>query len=218
MKQKGLLIIGAGGHGREVEWLARDVGQHELLGFIDENVAEGVSIGGSRNLGGNHKIGDYPDAEIIVAIGDLRRRKAVVQEIAERFPNSGFATLLHPSAVVPESLTLGEGTMVCAGTFLSVNVTVGSHVIVNFKAAVGHDAVVGDYCTLGPGSLTCGAAILSAGVEIGAGAVIRQRLHLATGSMAAMGAVVVKDVPENTLVAGNPARPMRQLASFTASR
>ncbi len=214
MKRR-LLIIGAGGHGREVAWLAKDIGEHEVLGFVDAKLEPGSLVGTLPVVGDNSIIADYPDAECVVAIGDLRRRKQVVEELAQQFPELKFATLIHPSVLHSDSCSFGEGSMVCAGAIVTVNASIGRHTIVNVKAAVGHEVVVGDFCTLGPGSLVCGNVELAAGVEIAAGAVVRQGLKFAPGSMAAMGAVVMKDVPANAMVLGNPARPMQQLPEFS---
>lgn len=213
--KRGLLIVGAGGHGREVAWLARDVGAHQVLGFIDEKLAPGSMVGKNAVVGGNRVLADYPEAEVVVAIGDLRRRRQVVDELTAQLPNLKFATLIHPSVIYDgDSCHFGEGAVVCAGAIVTINAHIGKHAIVNVKAAVGHEVVVGDFCTLGPGCIVCGNVELEPGVEIAAGAVVRQGLRFASGSMAAMGAVVMKDVPANAMVLGNPARPMQQLPEF----
>ena len=209
-----LLIVGAGGHGREVEWLAREVGTHELLGFIDGQLPVGTTVGSLQVLGGNSAIPQFSDAELVMAIGDLRRRQQAVDEILSIVPNVRFARLIHPSAICGDSSTVGDGTVICAGALVTVNARIGKHVIVNHRAAVGHESVIGNFCTLGPGSIVCGNSELSDGVEIAAGAVIRQGLHFGHGSMAAMGAVVMKNVPAGAMVLGNPARPIQELPAF----
>jgi sugar O-acyltransferase (sialic acid O-acetyltransferase NeuD family) len=212
MKQ--LLIVGAGGHGREVEWLAEETGEYQVVGYLDQHVSPGTRIGSSAVLGGLSRLTEHPGAEVLVAIGDLRKRKEVVQEILCQVPSTRFATLVHPSAKFSPSTKFGRGTVICAGVVFTVDVTVGEHAIVNVGAAAGHGVAIGDFCTLGPNALLCGEVVLEPGVEVAAGAMVRQGCRMERGSMAAMGAVVMKDVPACAMVMGNPGRPLQQLTSF----
>lgn len=83
---------------------------------------------------------------------------------------------------------------------------IGEHAHVDAYVHVGHDAHVGEDCTLVAHSVICGHVTLEPNVYVGAGALIRQRLRIGEGAMIGMGAVVVRDVPPNCVVVGNPAR------------
>lgn len=83
---------------------------------------------------------------------------------------------------------------------------IGARTKVDHGSVIGHDAHVGEDCTLVAHSVICGHVTLEPNVYVGAGALIRQRLRIGEGAMIGMGAVVVRDVPPNCVVVGNPAR------------
>lgn len=214
---KKLIIIGAGGHGRDVAWLAADTGQHVIEGYIDDGLEIGSVVNGLPVLGPIGEIKNHPDAEFIIAIGAPRQRKAALENMQSIFDDGqeiAFATLLHPSAIIAKNTVIKHGTIICANSIIAANAEIGAHSIVNIACTVGHDVVMHGFNTLGPQVALSGTVSLEEGVELGTGSRIRQNLNFGEGSMAAMGAVVMKDVVENSMVLGNPARPISKLSPF----
>lgn len=209
---KKLIIVGYGGFGREVSWLAEDCG-YTVLGFLDDGVAAG-DYGAYRVLGQVADWLEYPQAQFVVAIGNPRTRRKVVSTMEQQGAPS-FATLIHPSVLMAKSNEIGVGCMVCAGTVFTVDFTLGKHVIVYTNCTLTHDDDIGDYVTLAPQVAVSGNVTLADGVEVGAAAVIRQGLTMDTGSMLGMGGVLTKDAAANQVYVGSPAKPFKTLPTFT---
>ncbi|WP_421722098.1 acetyltransferase [Alloalcanivorax xenomutans] len=209
---KPVVIVGYGGFGREVFWLAKDCGR-EVLGFLDDGTEPGT-YGRYQVLGPVKDWPTYFEAEFVVAIGNPRTRKKVVMAMQ----SSGvpqFATLIHPSVVMDsESVEIGEGTLICAGCVGTVDFKLGKHVIVNIKCTVAHDDLIGDFVTVAPLTAISGNVTLQDGVEVGTGAALRQGVTMATGSMLGMGGTLTKDAEANTIYVGSPAKPFKELPSF----
>lgn len=209
---KDVIIIGSGGFGREVSWLANDCGR-KVRGYLDDRREKGDRIYGLPVLGRVLDWQEHRDVEFVVAVGNPRARR----EIIEHMEDAGvphFATLVHPSVICSGSVQFGEGSLVCAGAVLTVNVSVGRHVIINVQAAIGHEDVIGDFCTIAPSVMLSGGVTVEEGAEIGASSVIRQGLRIGAGAMLGMGSVVTHDVEPNMLCMGTPARPFRELSPF----
>jgi sugar O-acyltransferase (sialic acid O-acetyltransferase NeuD family) len=153
----------------------------------------------------------FPGAWYVVALGDPATRAAVAGDLDAR----GFqaATLVHPRVERSASVHIGAGSVVCAGSIVTVDVHIGRHVHVNIGCSISHDAVLEDFVTLSPGVRVCGWAKVATGAFLGAGATIIHgtRHHaLMVGAYARVGAgaVVVRDIPANTTAVGVPARPL----------
>ncbi|MDC9611585.1 acetyltransferase [Pseudoalteromonas sp. GABNS16H] len=208
---KSIVIVGFGGFGREVDWLSRECGR-AVLGFLDDNVPPGKK-GNYTILGGLDAWSDYPDTEFVVAIGNPRVRKKIVEKLASQGVTD-FATLIHPSVKMDESVDVGKGTMICAGSIATVDIVIGDHVILNLNVTVGHDDRIHDFVTVAPMVALSGNVILEDGVEVGTGAAIRQGITMACGSMLGMGGVQTKDSEANTIYIGSPAKPFKPLPEF----
>ncbi|MBR5134436.1 MAG: transferase, partial [Clostridia bacterium] len=178
---KDLLIVGAGGFGREVAWVVERInaksasGEWNLLGFIDDGCDEADKrVNGYPVLGGCDVIGNFPDAYVVCAVGGAKTRRAIIEKIQAVAPQVRFATLIDPSVEMSSLVTVGEGSIICAHTILTVNIQVGRHVIMNLDCTVGHDAVIDDYVTLYPSVNVSGATHLATCCEIGTGSQIIQ--------------------------------------------
>lgn len=211
---KDLIIFGASGFGREVAWaverLNKDTPTWNLLGFMDDaDDIQGSEINGYKVLGKTTDVGYYPDAYYVVAVGASRTREKIVSNMKTVNPSIKFGTVIDPSVEISELVTIGEGTIICAHTIITVNIEIGAHVIINLDCTVGHDAVLQDFVTLYPSVNVSGITNIGHAVELGTGMQIIQGKTVGDYSIVGAGAVVVKDIPAKCTAVGSPAKPIK---------
>jgi sugar O-acyltransferase (sialic acid O-acetyltransferase NeuD family) len=214
MTKQPVVIIGAGRFGAETLELGRQIeratGEVEIIGFLDDKSKE-EEVLGCPVLGGmdaaKQLTEDVPEVQAVVAIGDTRSK----QEVVNRYKSLGlsFANLIHPQAIVPESVRIGRGCIITAGCILTIDIDIGNHVILNLSTTVGHDAVIGEFSTLNPQIAVNGRNVIGEGVYIGTGAKLIHEVKIGDWSVIGAGAVVVNDIPENVLAVGVPAKPIK---------
>ncbi len=205
-KDRQLIIIGAGGFGREVLFLAQRLGIN-IKGFLADTPAlQGTSVDNIPVIGTIDQWTEHTDATFVVAIGSPKGRQAVIAKM-NQLGTPKFTTLVDPSAIIGKKVDIEAGSIICAGVICTTNIKIGKNVILNLNTTVGHDTQIGDYCTLAPGVNISGNTHLCDGVEIGTGASLREKLTLGDGCIVGMGSVVVKDVAAGSVVYGNPAIP-----------
>ncbi|NNP74029.1 acetyltransferase [Acinetobacter defluvii] len=205
---KDLIIVGAGGHGVEIAWLAKRC-QRKIKGFLDSTPEkQNTQIMGLDVLGPIEKAQQFIECEFIIAIGNPRSRKKILDLFFndEKFV---FATLVDPQAVVGENVIIAEGSMICVGAVLTVNVNIGQHCIVNINSTLSHGVHLENFVTIAPNASLSGDVILKDYVEIGANAVVKEKLVVREGAMIGMGAVLTKDVEKNHVMVGNPAKLLK---------
>ncbi len=211
---KGLLIIGAGGMGRDVTWLAERINavapQWNVLGFIDDNPEiRGKEMVGYNVVGGIADIKNYPDAYVVCAIANTRVRKHIIEKIKAEFPERKFATLIDPTVEKSDYVTIGEGTIICMHTIITVNVRIGDHVLITSGCTIGHDTVVNDFVTFYPNATVSGFTVVGAGAELGTGMQAIQEKIIGKNAIVGAGSVVIRDIPDNCTAVGNPAKPIK---------
>ena len=211
---KDLIIIGASGFGREVAWLVERINQKNptwnLLGFFDDNdEIQNEVINGYKVLGKTKSVADYHDTYFVCAVGDSKTRKKIIERIKTISSDIKFATLIDPSAELSDLVQIGEGSIICSHTIITVNIKIGSHVIINLDCTIGHDSVLKDYVTLYPSVNVSGATVIGYCSELGTGMQIIQGKTVGDYSIVGAGAVVVKDIPENCTAVGSPAKPIK---------
>ncbi len=207
---KDLIIIGAGGFGREVSWLVERINavssQWNLLGFLDDNnLNQSKNIDNYNVIGKISDISDYPDAYVVCCVANTAVRKDLVQRVS----SNRFATLVDPSAIISPTVEIGEGSVICAGTVITVDVKIGCHNIVDINSTVGHDTVLEDFVTLYPSVNVSGNVLVKAGVELGTGTQVIQGLTVGENSIIGAGAVVIRDLPGNCTAVGVPAKVIK---------
>ena len=209
-----LIIFGASGFGREVAWAAERQNKKEptwtILGFMDDDESiQGTEINGYKVLGKTVDVSNYPDAYFVVAVGASRTREKIVSNMKAVNPSIKFGTVIDPTVEMSDLVTIGEGTIICAHTIITVNIEIGSHVIINLDCTVGHDAILQDFVTLYPSVNVSGITNIGHAVELGTGMQIIQGKTVGDYSIVGAGAVVVKDIPAKCTAVGSPAKPIK---------
>ena len=196
---KPVIILGAGGHARVIAEALQRSGK-AILGLLDARIPAYTAVSGLMVLGGDEHLVDYSpnDVELANGIGSLpgkcEDRLRVFRTYKEK--GYGFATVIHPSAVLPEELALGEGAQVMAGAILQPGVAVGINSIINTGAIVDHDCIIGDHCHIAPGTVLSGGVRVGDEAHIGTGAHVIQGMVIGRGAVVAAGATVYRPVAE----------------------
>lgn len=200
MKQ--LLIIGASGHGKAVADIAKLNGYENILFFDDnDNIKE---CGKYPVIGKSSDVTAY-EGDVIVAIGNADIREKLHKLYAER----NKPILIHPSAVVADTVSISEGTVVMAGAVINADAVIGKGCIVNTCSSVDHDCRIGDFVHVSVGAHVAGTVNVSDRTWIGIGAVVSNNLNICADCKIGAGAVVVKDIDIEGTYVGVPVRKVK---------
>jgi sugar O-acyltransferase (sialic acid O-acetyltransferase NeuD family) len=203
-----VVIVGAGGMGREAAAWIDAAGAVDLVGFLDDDPSlHGTSVAERPVLGGSSWLWDHPGVRAVLAVGTPAIRGELLSQLDEH--GARLATVVHPAAVVGPRVTLGDGAIVCPGVVLTCDIDVGRAAILNYGAMVGHDATIGEAAFVAPGVHLGGAVSVGAQAEVGIGASVIQGVAIGERAVVGAGAVVIGDVAPDTTVVGVPARPIR---------
>jgi sugar O-acyltransferase (sialic acid O-acetyltransferase NeuD family) len=204
-----VVVIGGGEHARVViEAIRAAAVAHEVLGFVDPEMCEETTRRlGVPRLGGEEVLQEHAGALGILGFAALDSRSRR-EEAARRLTPllGGWALIVHGSAWVSPTASVGEGTVIMAGAVVQTGARIGAHCVVNTGAIVEHDAVLGDHAQLAPGVTLGGAVRIGSSAYIGLGALVRDHIVVGAGATVGMGAVVVRDVIAGARVMGVPAR------------
>lgn len=204
-----IFVYGASGHGKVVLDVARSAGL-DVVGFVDDGPGPHPPRMGLPVMGD----GRWLQAEaakggvaVLLGIGDNATR----EQVSERCRSWGADVLgsVHPRATVAESARLGHGTVVMAGAVVNPDATVGEGCIINTGAVVEHDVILGDYAHVSPNATLAGGVSLGARSQLGAGATVIPAVRIGSNTLVGAGAVVVRDLPDDVIAMGVPARVVR---------
>ena len=208
---KDIVIIGAGGFGREVAWLIEDINKESLqwniLGYVDDNGAvQDKHIGDYPVLG---KLDYLLDKEfnVVISIANPTIRQKIYNKIKNT--KNRFPTLVHPSVIYSKMVTFGQGVVVSAGTILTVDIIIDDFVLIDRLNNIGHDTRIESFSTLLPSTTVSGNVNIEYGVLIGTGTTIIQELTIGKNTTIGAGAVVTREIPSNCTAVGAPAKPIK---------
>lgn len=213
-----IIIVGAGGFGREVMQWARstfDRNQFRLKGFLDDdsecinNTHCGLPWLGSI-AEGKDRYAIQENDRFLYAIGNIENKRSIIQGLKKR--GAQFINLIHPTAIVSDSAKLGEGVVVCPFALVSDQATLDDFTMVNFYASCAHDVTIGKYSILSPYATVNGFSQLEEEVFLGTHATVTAYLSVGTKSKISANSVAMKDVPPNSIVYGVPGKSMRIFA------
>ncbi len=204
-----LVIIGAGGHGREAIQVVRAINStaptFEIVGVLDDDpeCQPRLHRVGVTYLGPPEALANI-NAWFVIAVGTGLSRKSIADRL-HSFEREA-AVLLHPHASVGDDVELGAGAIVNAGARVTTCSRFGVHVHLNTNSTVAHDSTLKDYVTLSPGANLAGNVTVGEGAIIGTGACVNPGRTIGAWTLVGSGAVVTRDLAANVTVAGVPAR------------
>lgn len=212
--RKKVVIIGAGGLGRETIWLLRDLiraGEKiELAGFIDDAQEKiGTQVSGLKVIGDTKWLMQRLDKfEPVLAVGQIHARKRLAEKLGAQ--GAKFRTIIHPQTSCAPDATIGEGSIVFPQVVISTKVKIGKFVLLNPGITISHDVEIGDYCLIGSGAHFAGGVKVGAESEIGTGANLIPLVKVGSRTIVGAGAVVIKDLPDKIVAVGVPARVVKK--------
>ncbi len=207
-----VLIIGAGGHAQVVADIllrARESGEAVTpMGFLDDNPElAGLSLLDLPVLGPSEARHRILHEAVIVAIGDNVTRKSVYELIKNE--GEELAIAIHPGAIVAPDVRIGRGTMISPGAIVNTGSRIGENVILNTGCTVDHHNFIENHVHIAPGVHMGGEVAVGEGSLVGIGATVMPRKRIGRWSIVGAGALVREDVPDGVVVAGVPARIVR---------
>lgn len=213
---KKIIIIGSGGHAKVVAdiILTREKELNEdlkIIGFLDDNFKNlkydnifNIPILG--NLNNIDNFSNNEDCFFIIAIGNNEIR----EKISKKYKELNYYTAIHPRSIISREVEIGRGTVVMANVVINPNSTIGKHCIINTSSVVEHDNKIGDYVHISPNATLCGGVNIDDNSWVGAGSVVRQQIHIGKDVIVGANSVVVKDIENSCIVAGNPAKKIKE--------
>jgi sugar O-acyltransferase (sialic acid O-acetyltransferase NeuD family) len=202
-----IAIVGAGGLGKEIAVLIGQINQVQkkwnLIGFFDDAIPADSKVL-SLPILGNIDAVNQAVQNIVIAIGNPSVKASIVKKLTNK--SLRFPVLVHPTVSLGQEITIGDGSIICAGSVLTVHIDIGNHVLINLNTTIGHDVAVGDYSSIMPGAHVSGFVKIGRFVFIGTGTSILQNILIDEYAVVGAGAVVNRDVNANVTVVGVPAR------------
>jgi sugar O-acyltransferase (sialic acid O-acetyltransferase NeuD family) len=195
-------IIGAGGFAREVYWSLPLMERVNVKFFVDDfyyNDVDPLILPLSKF--------DPVEYEVVVAIGDPRTRFDIVQKLPKE---TKYFTHIHKSVQIHSpSVNIGEGSIICAGTIITTNVTIGKHSHLNLLTTIGHDNIIGDYFTTAPGVQISGNCVIGNRVYFGTRSCNKQKTNICDDVTIGLNSGVTKNITEPGTYIGTPTKKIK---------
>ena len=211
-KKTPIVIVGAGGMGRDTQWLIERINeaeskeQYEILGYIDDGIKKGTMIDDYKVLGGMDDLIRYQQPlAVAFALGNAKIRKRLV-EMCEKNQNLSYPNLIDPSVIMSSRVMLGRGNIICTSVIITTNIWIGDFNLICNRSIVGHDDRIGNYNTLYPGVLLSGNVRLDTLTEIGTGSQIIQGVRITDEVITGAGSTIIKDIQTSGTYVGTPVR------------
>lgn len=207
MKKK-IIIVGAGGHSKVVTDMLLECEEYEIMGYVDYDFCKeyrGIKvIGTDEDL---EKIYEEGSRYVFVALGDNKIRKKVQKLCMDL--GYEVVNIVSKNAHLSPTVQMGKGNAVMPGAILHADVVLGDGCIINTNASVDHDGKVGDYTHVAPGTAISGFVSIGTECLLGTGCRVIDKVNIGNNVVVGAGGVIIRDIPDNSKVAGVPVKDIR---------
>jgi sugar O-acyltransferase (sialic acid O-acetyltransferase NeuD family) len=202
-----IAIFGAGGLGRELLQVLRDLGI-PCAGFVvDQEFPAPDAVCGVVVHRSVFALAENPSVSFVIALGNPDARARAAAKLEHQI-GSRFATIIHPRTWITDTVNIGPGSMVFGFTSITANTSLGRHVLINPGTTIAHDCELADFATLGPSCALAGGVVVEEGAELGIGVRVAPGVRIGRAAVIGAGAVCIRPVLPGTTVVGVPARPI----------
>lgn len=211
---KDIVIVGAGGFGREVKFIIDRINKinlsYNLLGFYDDNKDLPDIINGVPYLGDlKSLISNTKPISVVLGIGDPNIKSKIVNRLIVN-DSLSYPNIIDPEAIIgDDKINLGKGNVICCGVIMTCNIDIKDFITLNLSCTVGHDTIINDFSSFMPSVNISGEVVIEKGVYVGTGAKIINLLSIGQHTIVGAGAVVAKSLPANCTAVGIPAKPIK---------
>jgi sugar O-acyltransferase (sialic acid O-acetyltransferase NeuD family) len=213
---KKLLIFPFGGNAREallcVFAINRQKHTWDVLGFLDDDTSLQDKICcGVRVIGQRELMLSAMETYVLAVPGNpdsFLQRPRIIESL--HLTRRNFTTIIHPSVDISPDAGIGCNCLIMANTVISAGVQIGDHCIILPNTFIAHDVTIGDYCCIGANVTVSSNVCIMNNCYIGSGVSIKEKLSIGSKTFAGLGSNIVKNIGDNLVVAGNPARTLHQ--------
>lgn len=208
-----LAIYGASGLGTEycsqAQLINKALCWSEIIFVDDDPAKDGQTLVGMRVMPFTKALETYgaDNLEFILSIGEPVVKDIVYKKVKDH--GCKMTNLIHPDVIVNETAELGEGIVICAHSGTPPMSKFGNNVLIQGTTCLGHNLVLGDNVVISSFAFVGGDTEIGRNTYIGPHSCVRNGLKIGENVIVGMGSVVTKDIPDNAVVYGNPAKIMR---------
>lgn len=207
-----LAIYGAGGLGREVLEIVKLQPRYEerwsSILFVDDinphRCLRDLPVLSFEEVISNYS---FSEVEFLIAVGEPFLRQKLYEKIKNK--HYSLTKLIHPTVTIPDSTIVNEGVVIGAFSLISCDITIKENTYIQNHVSIGHDSQIGAHCVLSAFDAISGACQIGSCTYLAMSIPVKENLTIGSGSIIGMGSVVCRDIPDDVIAMGNPARPMK---------
>lgn len=214
MSNNNIVIIGSSGHSKVIIDIITKQSKYKIIGLIDNHKQSNEEVLGYPIIGNDDYLETLYEKENInkgiIAVGDNWSRYKIYKNIKKNLPNFEFISAIHPTAIIGNNVSIGNGSVVMAGTVINPDSIVGDHCIINTKSSIDHDCHISDFASIAPGVTTGGNVSIGKFSAISLGVNIIHKINIGENSLIGASSLVIKDIPGESVFIGNPCKFLRK--------